>query len=176
MDVDRRLSHVELLHAPGERALAARVFELLGCVVVDSGRHWFTAFVDTNLRDWANNVMYASEASAAQLAVEAAMDASADAWIDMVRAAPQEAPHFGFRVGSADEQRAILERVREAGEHDTELRGRVAVLGLFPHDAPDAIATGMDQAFIWTDVMASGPLRLGQVIEIQWHLHPEGGA
>lgn len=176
MDVDRRLSHVELLHAPGERALAARVFELLGCVVVDSGRHWFTAFVDTRLRDWANNVMYASEASAAQLAVEATMDASAGAWIDMVRAAPQEAPHFGFRVGSADEQRAILQRVREAGEHDAELRGRVAVLGLFPHDAPDAIATGMDQAFIWTDVMASGPLRLGQVIEIQWHLHPEGGA
>lgn len=174
MDVDRRLTHIELLHAPGERALAARVFELLGCVVVDSGRHWFTAFVDTNLRDWANNVMYASEAPAEQLAIESTMDASAAAWVDMVRAAPQKAPHVGFRVGTADDQRAIVDRVRRAGESDPDLRGRVAVLGLFPHDAPDAIATGMDQAFVWTDVIASGPLRLGQVIEIQWHLRPEG--
>ena len=45
-DTDRRLTHVELLHAPGERALAARVFELLGCTVSDRGNHWFTAFVD----------------------------------------------------------------------------------------------------------------------------------
>lgn len=180
MDVDRRLTHVELLHAPGERALAARVFELLGCVVIDSGRHWFTAFVDTNQRDWANNVMYASEARATQLAVEAEMSAGAetwvDAWVDNLRAAPQEAPHFGLRVGSAEEQRSILERVSEAGRHDPELRNRIAVLGVFPHDAPDAIATGMDQAFVWTDVVASGPLRLGQVIEIQWHLPPDGSS
>jgi len=178
VDVDRRLTHVELLHAPGERALAARVFELLGCVVVDSGRQWFTAFVDSELRDWANNVMYASEAPATQLAIEAEMGAVDEswvsAWIEMVRAAPQEAPHFGLRVGTVEEQLAIVERVRDAGRHDPELRGRVAVLGVFPHDAPDTIATGMDQAFVWTDVIASGPLRLGQVIEIQWHLHPEG--
>jgi hypothetical protein len=31
----------------------------------------------------------------------------------------------------------------------------------------------MDQAFIWTNVIASGPLRLGQVIEVQWHLQKE---
>ena len=174
MDVDRRLTHVELLHAPGERALAARVFELLGCVVVDSGRHWFTAFIDSDLRDWANNVLYASEVPAEQLEVEATMESSAQAWIAMVRAAPQNAPHFGLRVASSDAQREILERVRDAGASDPELRGRVEVLVLYPHDAPDAIATSMDQAFIWTDVVASGPLRLGQVIEIQWHLHPEG--
>ena len=176
MDVDRRLTHVELLHAPGERALAARVFELLGCTVTDSGRHWFTAFIDAGLQDWANNTLYASEAPAEQLAIEASMPDSVDAWVSMVRAAPQKAPHFGFRVGTVDEHRAILERVRSAGADDPELRGRVEVIGLFPHDAPDAIATGMDQAFVWTDVIASGPLRLGQVIEIQWHRNPEGVA
>ena len=89
MNVDRRLTHVELLHAPGERALAARVFELLGCTVSDSGRHWFTAFIDTNLRDYANNAFYASEAPAEQIAIEAAMADSVDEWVEMVRAAPQ---------------------------------------------------------------------------------------
>lgn len=173
MDVDRRLTHVERLHAPGERALAARVFELLGCVVVDSGRHWFTAFIDTNLRDYANNTLYVSEAPAEQLTIEAAMSDSVDAWVGMVRSAPQNAPHFGLRVGSRDEHRTIIENVYEASVNDPELRGRVDVLGVFPHDDPDAIATNMDQAFIWTDVVASGPLRLGQVIELQWHLDRE---
>ena len=107
MDVARRITHVELLHAPGERLLAARVFELLGCTVTDSGGH-----------------------------------------------------------------REIVRRVRSCAD-DPELRGRVEVVGVFFHDAPDAIATNMDQAFIWTDVIASGPLRLGHVIEVQWHLEPE---
>ena len=176
MDVERRLTHVELLHAPGERALAARIFELLGCTVSDSGRHWFTAFIDADLRDYANNILYASEASAEQLAIEATMPESVDAWIEMVRAAPQKSPHFGLRVGTSEEHRAIVERVRAAGTTDPELHGRIEVLGVLPHDAPDAIATNMDQAFIWTDVIASGPLRLGQVIEVQWHLRPAGAS
>lgn len=173
MDVDRRLTHVELLHVPGERALAARVFELLGCTVSDSGGHWFTAFIDTNLRDYANNSFYASEASAEQLAIEAAMTDSVDKWVDMVCAAPQNSPHFGVRVGTVDEHRSIVDNIRDASQNDPQLHGRIEVLGVFPHDAPDAIATNMDQAFIWTNVIASGPLRLGQVIEVQWHLQKE---
>lgn len=175
MDVERRITHVELLHAPGERALAARVFELLGCTVVDSGRHWFTAFVDDGLRDWSNEVLYASEISSEQTEIEASMATVAEGWRAMVRSEPQKAPHFGFRVSTSSEQTGIVERVRAASVEDPELRGRVEVLGLFPHDAPGAIATGMDQAFIFTDVLASGPLCLGQVIEVQWHLAPEGG-
>jgi hypothetical protein len=173
VEVDRRLTHVELLHAPGERALAARVFELLGCTVSDSGRHWFTAFIDSDLRDYANNSFYASEAPAEQLAIEAAMADSVEGWIDMVRAAPQNSPHFGVRVGTVEEHRSIVDNIRNASENDGELRGRIEVLGEFLHDAPDAIATNMDQAFIWTNVIASGPLRLGQVIEVQWHLQKE---
>ena len=175
MDVERRLTHVELLHAPGERLLAARVLELLGCTIVDSGGHWFTAFVDVKLRDWANNVLYVSEAPAAQLEIEAAFADSVDDWVTMVRSAPQKSPHFGFRVGTAEEHQAIIERVTAAADSDPELRGRIDVLGAFPHDAPDAIATNMDQAFIWTNVIACGPLRLGQIIEIQWHLQSETG-
>ena len=173
MDVDRRLTHVELLHAPGERALATRVFELLGCTVADSGGHWFTAFIDSNLRDYANNSFYASEAPAEQLAIEASLPDSVEAWVEMIRAMPQKSPHFGLRVGTTEEHQEIIERIRDASTNDPELCGRIDVLGVFPHDAADAIATNMDQAFIWTNVVASGPLRLGQVIEVQWHLNRE---
>ncbi|CAM8648776.1 hypothetical protein MCETE7_01452 [Acidimicrobiia bacterium] len=172
MDVARRITHVELLHAPGDRLLAAQVFELLGCTVADSGGHWFTAFVDADLRDWANNVFYASEVPPAQLAIEAAFAGSADDWMNMLRAAPQKSPHFGLRVGTAEELQEIVGRVRSCTNHP-ELQGRIEVLGMFSHDEPEAIATNMDQAFIWTNVIASGPLRLGQVIEVQWHLEPE---
>jgi len=173
MDVDRRITHIELLHAPGERTLATKVFELLGCTVSDSGRHWFSAFVDTNLRDFANNVLYASEAPAEQLAIEATFPDSIDDWVAMIRSTPQKSPHFGFRVGTAEDHRLIIDRIRDASVDDPELRGRLDVLGVFPHDAPDAIATNMDQAFIWTNVITCGPLRFGQVIEVQWHLNPE---
>ena len=67
-------------------------------------------------------------------------------------------------------ERFLLLR-REAAAQGCSYVGRL--LGVFPHDAPDAIATNMDQAFIWTNVVASGPLRLGQVIEVQWHLQKE---
>lgn len=173
MDVDRRLTHVEFLHAPGERALATQVFELLGCTVSDSGGHWFTAFIDSNLRDYANNSFYASEAPAEQLVIEASLPDSVEAWVEMIRATPQKSPHFGLRVGTIEEHREIIERILNASTNDPELRGRIEVLGVFPHDAPDAIANNMDQAFIWTNVIASGPLRLGQVIEVQWHLQKE---
>lgn len=173
VDVDRRLTHVELLHAPGERRLAARVLELLGCVVADSGRHWFTAFIDSDLRDYANNALYISEVPPEHVTLSAALADAVEDWRSLVRTAPQMTPHFGLRVGSVREQRRILDDVARAGTEDPELHDRIEVLGLFPHDAPDAIATSMDQAFIWTDVIASGPMPLGQVIEIQWHIDHE---
>src|ERR1035441_5361415 len=59
-DTLRRLNHMEMLYRPGERALAGRVFELLGMRVVDTGGEWIYAFVDSNVDDYANNACYAS--------------------------------------------------------------------------------------------------------------------
>jgi len=78
--------------------------------------------------------------------------------------------HFGVRVGAVEEHRTIIDDIRDASQNDPELRSRIEVLGLFAHDAPDALATNMDQALIWTNVISSGQLRLGHVIEVQWHL------
>jgi hypothetical protein len=81
--------------------------------------------------------------------------------------------HFGVRVGTVEKHRTIIDDIRDASQNDPEPRGRIEVLGVFPHDAPDAIATNMDQAFIRTNMISSGPLRLGHVIEVQWHLQKE---
>ena len=82
MDVERRITHVELLYAPGERALAARLFVLLGCTVVDSGRHWFTAFVDDgpgSLRDALRTDVAALAVKGAEQILKREIDANAHA-------------------------------------------------------------------------------------------------
>ena len=174
--VDRRLTHVELLHRPGERALAAKVLSVLGLEPVDGGGHWFTSFVDPEAeRDWATNVVYASEVGAEQLALEQALPPEADAYVEAMRASPQHSAHFGFRVSDEAALEALLDRVRAAAVEDPELRDRIAVDGVYRPGEPGAIAPNMVQAFVWTDVVAAGLLRLGQHIEIQWHL-PEGSA
>jgi hypothetical protein len=182
--VARRLTHVELLYRPGERDKAVKVLALLGCEPLDRGGHWFTAFVDPAAgegRDYSNNVFYASEVSAAQWELEQALcrglPDDRQAYVDEMRRDPQHSAHFGFRVGDRAALDAVLDRVRAAADSDPDLRGRVAVDGVFEPDAPDAIATTMVQAFIWTDVVASGLLALGQHIEVQLHLtSPNGSA
>jgi hypothetical protein len=171
--VARRITHVELLHRPGERDLAARFFELLGCEAVDRGGHWFSSLVDpAGERDFSNNVFYASEVGAEQWALETALsDVPAVAtYRTALRAAPQFSGHFGFRVPTEAQLVEVVERVRVAGSDDPDLAGRVAVAGVYRPEDPGAVAPNMVQAFIWTDVVATGLLSLGQHVEIQWHL------
>ena len=172
MIADRRLTHVELLHRPGERALAARFFELLGCETVDREGHWFTSFVDPDApKDWATNVLYVSEVGDEQWALEQllAADPAVAAHAAALRARPQYGAHFGFRVTTQDELDALVGQVGAAGATG-ELAGRVAVAGVYRPGEPGAIAPNMVQAFVWTDVVAAGLLVFGQHIEIQWHL------
>jgi hypothetical protein len=171
------LTHVELLYRPGERETAIKVLTLLGCEPVDRGGTWFTAFIAPPAdgpRDYGTNVFYASQVRPAQWDFEQSLGtlpaSGRQAYLDFLRREPQQAAHFGFRVGERATLDAIIARVTEASRNDPELAGRVAVDGVFEPDAPGAIANTMVQAFIWTDVVASGLLTLGQHIEVQWHL------
>lgn len=176
MNADRLLTHVELLHRPGERELAAKVLALLGFEPADRGGHWFTSFVDPDAeRDWSTNVVYASEARPEQLALEAGLPPEADAYVEGLRKEPQYSAHFGFRVPDEAALDAVVARVQAAATDDPELAGRIGVDGVYRPGELGAIAPNMVQAFVWTDVVAAGLLRLGQHIEIQWHL-PGGGA
>ncbi len=186
----RALNHMELVYRPGERALAARVFEMLGMRVRDQGGTWITAFVDPDVTDVTNKACYASEVTAEQWVFEQALGAAIDvsenepsspaeigpagrAYVNRLRADPQHSSHFGIRYKARDDFDATLDRVRQAAD-DPELSGRIALIGVYQPDEPGALAPNMIQAFVRTDAVAAGLLTLGQLIELQWHLPARG--
>ena len=173
--IDRRLTHVELLYRPGERMLAKKFFELLGCAVVDQDGTFFTAFIEPlAARDYANNVVYASEIRADQWTLEQEIAIEAAATCQLLRVVtrrePQRSTHFGFRVRDREGLYELVAGVKEAAVCDPELCGRVAIDAVFVPGEPGAIAPNMIQVFVWTDVVAAGMLTFGQHIEVQWHL------
>src|SRR5690349_14391604 len=179
-DTGHRLNHVEMVYRPGERALAGRVFELLGMRVLDRGGTWMTALVDPDVADFSNNACYASEVTPEQWELEQTLAAAiergddgvggaARGYLERLRDEPQRSFHFGIRFHSRDDFDATLERVR-AADADPELAGRVALSGVFHPDDPGAAAPNMIQAFVRTDVVAAGVLAFGQHVELQWHL------
>jgi hypothetical protein len=179
----RTLNHVELVYRPGERDLAIRFFELLGCRPVDRGGTFFSALVEPTVPDFVNNVLYASEVTPEQWQLDrtliAAIDgegevgAAAQVYLERLRREPQRSFHFGVRYPDLPALEATVDGIRGAGDADADLAGRVSVSGVFHPGDPGAYTDTMVQAFVKTDVVAAGLLALGQHIELQWHLpHP----
>jgi hypothetical protein len=175
--VDRQLNHVELVYRVGERPLAKGFFELLGCIVADRGGTFFTAFVDPTINDFLNNCLYASEVTPEQSALEAAleqairggaMEGPARRYLESLTREPQRSFHFGVRYRALGDLEAAVERVGAAGMNDPELAGRVAVSEVFRPGDAGSYSDAMVQAFVRTDVVASGLLALGQHVELQW--------
>jgi hypothetical protein len=174
----RRITHAELVHRPGERALAARVFELLGCRVKDRGGHWFTAFVEPTVEDYTTNTLYASEVTPEQWAFEQALTAqltgdlgaAAEVWGAHLRRRPQYSFHFGMRLSTREALEQAVRDIEDAAKTDPELNGRIGVSGVFRPEDPDAATDTMMQVFVHTDVLACGLLAFGQHIELQWHV------
>jgi hypothetical protein len=176
---ERALNHVELVYAPGERALARAVFELLGCDVRDSGGPFLSARIAPGQDSLVNNVMYASEVVPEQWALEEALRAAIDDGVltgpandyaTTLRAHPQRSCHFGIRYPTTDDLDATLDRIECVAHHAPGLTGRVAVSGVFRPGDPGSYTDTMTQAFVRTDVIASGLLAFGQHIELQWQV------
>jgi hypothetical protein len=174
----RALNHVELVYRPGERDLAAKVFELLGCRPHDTGRTYLTSFVEPSEGDFVNNAVYASEVTPEQWQLECALTnalaesgpvaVAARTYLDRLREEPQRSTHFGIRVPDRDRFDAVIEGLRDAADHDPDLAGRVRVSAVFAPGDPGSITDTMIQAFIHTDVVAAGLLVLGQHFELQY--------
>jgi hypothetical protein len=178
----RFLNHVELVYRPGERALAARLFELLGFSVKDSGGRWISFAADgPGQTDLSNNAVYASEiepeaeAFAAALynaAPESGLGAARDALVASRSRQPQLHPHFGLRL-PVEEQSRIVTRLEAID--DPELRGRVDVRVFRPED-PDSVAPGMVQVFVYTDIVGFATAPLGMLMELQAVVDGPAGA
>jgi hypothetical protein len=175
------LNHVELVHRPGERELAKQVFQLLGCNTIDRGGDFVSAMVAGGDVAAPDNVLYVSEVTPEQWEVEQALEAAlaedgklhaaADAYLARLRREPQRSFHFGIHCDDRATWDDRLDAIRAAPTTHPDLEGRVSVSGVFFPGDPGAYTDRMAQAFVWTNVIASGLLTLGQHIELQWHLN-----
>ena len=175
----RALNHVELVYAPGERPLARALFELLGFDVRDSGGPFLTGMIENGQGDFAHNALYASEVTPEQWALEQALRAAIDGgalaaptaeYTANLREHPQRSCHFGIRYPTVDDHEAALDRITHVEDHAPDLVGRVTLSGVFRPGDPGSYTDTMTQAFVRTDVIASGLLAFGQHIELQWQV------
>jgi len=181
----KMLSHLELVYAPGERSLARTLLRELGFRVLDpqtdpipenlgpAAAPFLIVYVDPGSDDVFDNVLYVSEISAPQRRFEDALrarlahDGELAKLHDELRAAyaerPQMMTHVGVGYATAEEVERACERVRRSPE----LAGRVVVSPVYHPGGPGSLDDRVVQAFVYTDVVATGLLCAGQQLELQ---------
>jgi hypothetical protein len=181
----KMLSHLELVYARGERALARTLLEALGFRVLDpqtdplpenlgpAAAPFLIVYVDPRAEDVFDNVLYGSEVSAPQRRFEEALRKrlAADGELAQLhgelRAAyagePQAMTHVGVGYASAEE----IERACACVAREPALAGRVVISPVYRPGGPGSLDDRVVQAFVYTDVVATGLLCAGQQLELQ---------
>jgi hypothetical protein len=182
------LNHVELVYAPGERALARTLLEGLGFRVLDpqtdpipenlgpAAAPFLIVYLDPDNGDVIDNVLYASEAKEAQWRFERALADRLERDEELARlhrklrgayvSMPQAMTHFGVGYPSAEEVEAAIARLAATPE----LEGRVTLSDVYAPGGPGSVDDRVVQAFVYTDVVSVGLLCGGQQIELQVRL------
>lgn len=174
LDAEGRLhNHTELVYRPGERQLAAQVFETLGCRVEDPGGPYLVALVDPRGDDFYDNCLYASEMVEEQIALEETLRRDLEAageladgfrkYVARFEREPQRTTHFGIRM-PPEQLEAAIARLESP---PPELRARLALSAVFRPGDPGCLDENLIQVFLRTDVVAAGLTCLGQHIELQ---------
>lgn len=176
----RRLNHVEFAHRPGEGALAVELFEALGCAceTIDTPPYGKYVVVSLDGSPHGENDMFASEAEPEQLALEDALlreiaaDASgigkaAQRFRGLQRDKAFRATHIGLRIPDVAAFDGVIARLGAlaAGK----FAGRLELGFAMERSLEESRATGtpVKQIWVWTDVISTGLLALGQQIELQ---------
>ena len=176
----RRLNHVEFAYRPGEGDLAQALFEALGCSceVIDTPPYGKYIVVSLDGSPHGENDMFASEAEPEQIALEDALlreiaaDASgigkaADRFRLLQREKAFRATHVGIRIPSVAALDAVIDRLGalSAGR----FAGRLELGYRMERSLDDARAsdTPFKQIWVWTDVISTGLLAVGQQFELQ---------
>jgi len=178
--VGKGLNHIETLYQRGERELAMDFVRLLGCTPIptpqvnETGSTYICVHPDDNDRDGMNNVLYLSEIRPEQAALEEQLRLSIGKDADLAGALaayrhkaetlPYGIPHFGLRFPSFESIVPVLDALENCS--DPALNCRFRVSAIRPGD-PAALSQDIIQAFVYTDIIASGLFALGQVIELQ---------
>jgi hypothetical protein len=184
----RLLNHVELVYAPGERALVRRFFEALGLRVLDpqvdpvppelgpAAGPYLIVYLDDAVDDLIDNVVYASEVKAEQWALESALrrrigeDDELRSLHDDLRAVyarlPQAMTHVGIAYASTREVRDAMAQLVAIPE----LAERLTLSEVFEPGDLGSVDDRVTQAFVYTDLVSVGLLLGGQQIELQVRL------
>lgn len=180
LGIDRRLNHVEFAHRPGEGELAIRLFEALGCACTSVDTPPYGAYIVVSLdgSPHGNNDMFASQAEPEQLALEDALqreiaaDASgigkaAERFRSLQRDKAFRATHVGMRIPDVAALDAVIERLGKLAEG--EMAGRLELGFTMERSVEEARATDtpIKQIWVWTDVISTGLLAVGQQFELQ---------
>jgi hypothetical protein len=177
--VARRLNHVEFVYRPGERGLLEQLFELLGIEmrVMREGRAIVGVIEPGSFRSTDNeNYLAGSEVDPRQWAFDCALAKAlqqpplAGSFNDfqaMLAETPQRGMHFGINFSTLGAWQATVDRLADVEALPPPLRGRVRLLHAFRPTDPNPLSP-LHQAFLWTDVIASGSLALGQRIELAY--------
>ncbi|MDG2005218.1 MAG: hypothetical protein P8J20_17995 [Novosphingobium sp.] len=176
----RRLNHVEFAHRPGEGDLAVMLFEALGCAcsVIDAPPYGAYIVVSLDGSPHGQNDMFASEAEPEQLALEDALaeqiaeDAlgfgkAVERFRSLQRDKAFRASHVGMRVPNVAALNDVIARLGALA--NGRLAGRLE-LGLgMERSLEEARASDspVKQIWIWTDVISTGILTVGQQFELQ---------
>ena len=181
----RRLNHVEFAHRPGESGLVVALFEALGCACHSVESPPFGRYVVVTLdgSPHGENDVFVSEAEPEQLALERALQAqlasgpgelasAAEQLRRLQRERPYRATHVGLRVPSVAALDAVIDQLAVLG--DGALAGRLELGAPLRRSAREAreMSAPLKQVWIWTDVISTGLLALGQQIELQAYDEP----
>lgn len=170
------LNHVEMAYKPGQREAARAFFQTLGFHVIDTGA-FLTIYVDPgDLSNWADNILYASEAIPAQQTVEEellkavettpSLAAALEHYKNVRHAHPQFTFHFGFSIPTHDEWESRVARVKEAAASHELLAGHLDVM-VFEEDSKDAISN-QSQCFVRADFLVAEGYPFGLEMELQF--------
>jgi hypothetical protein len=179
MTPTRMLHHVAAMYAPGERAEARALFEVLGCEVFESGSPFLLARIGPARPGIGESWVFASEVTPEQWRLEETLRSEceggvlagpANDYVHRLRTDPQHACHFAIRYPSGAEFDATLERLEHVAEHAPALAGRVSISGVYRPGDRGAQSATQTQAFVYTNVVASSVLAFGQHIELQWEV------
>lgn len=173
----RYLSHVEIVHRPGERDLAAKFLGLLGIELEDAmGGRFMMAVIDKETYRPAEfaNFFGGSEVHPEQWAFDKALiDATSSGPLAQSFAEhqakldrdPTSGQHIGIHFPAIADWEAAVARLESFAEDYPELMGRVRMPYVMRPGEPGSF-TPLHQAFVWTDILSGGSLAIGQRIEL----------
>lgn len=175
---DVALSHIEVMHRPGERDLAQALFAVLGCecwdtqTVSPAGSNYI-AVQPTPGQRGLDNLLYLSEAPPEQdrldrlLRTRLEADGELAAARDAYRALAGEKPYGLSHIALRYPDFASLERVLDGLEDrlTAEMKARSTFRVFRPGDSGE-ITWNSVQAFLYTDIAVSGVSAFGQVFEL----------